>query len=354
MDRTGPASPRAFSRALVTGGAGFVGSHVCEALLRAGTAVVCVDDLSTGRASNVAHLGHDPRFALVEHDVTQGLGGVTGRERVDLVLHLASPASPLDYFRLPLETLDAGSLGTRHALRLAHEQGARFVLASTSEVYGDPALHPQREDYWGNVNPIGPRSVYDESKRFAEAQTAAWRRTTGLDAGIVRIFNTYGPRMRPDDGRMVPTFVAQALAGDPVTVAGDGSQTRSLCYVDDLVRGLVAFAAHGGAGPVNLGADEERTVLRVALDVVAATGSGSSVEFVGLPEDDPRRRRPDLGRAERELGWRPRTPWSEGLRETVAWFRDSRDHAPGGPAAQGQDDSPDAITSSSRISHPTG
>jgi len=348
MDRgPGPTRPRSFGRALVTGGAGFVGSHLCEALLAAGTEVVCVDDFSTGRPGNVAHLRDDPGFALVEHDVAAGLDGVTGARPVDLVLHLASPASPVDYLRLPLQTLDAGSLGTRHALGLAREHGARFVLASTSEVYGDPAVHPQPEDYWGNVNPVGPRSVYDESKRFAEAQTAAWRRATGLDAGIVRIFNTYGPRMRSDDGRMVPTFVEQALAGGPVTVAGDGSQTRSLCHVSDLVRGILAFAERGGAGPVNLGTDEERSVLRVAMDVVAAVGSGASVTFVDLPTDDPRRRRPDLGRAERELGWRPRTSWADGLRDTVAWFREAG-------ARQGQDASPEAITSSSRISHPAG
>ncbi|MFI2704704.1 NAD-dependent epimerase/dehydratase family protein [Cellulosimicrobium composti] len=307
-------------RAVVTGGAGFVGSHVCEALVAHGVEVVCVDDLSTGDLGNLAALRDEPRFTFVEADVSRGLDAV-GDEPVDLVLHLASPASPLDYLRLPLETLLVGSAGTRHALELAGRAGARFVLASTSEVYGDPEVHPQREDYWGHVNPVGPRSVYDESKRFAEATTAAYRRSRGVDAGIVRIFNTYGPRMRRHDGRMVPTFVRQALAGEPLTVAGDGSQTRSVCYVDDLVDGILAFAATDHPGPVNLGNPTELTVGQVAEDVLAATGSDAGVVHVDLPEDDPRRRRPDAALAERLLGWRARTPWPEGLARTVAWFR---------------------------------
>jgi dTDP-glucose 4,6-dehydratase len=248
------------------------------------------------------------------------------------VLHLASPASPLDYLRLPLETLLVGSAGTRHGLELAERAGARFVLASTSEVYGDPEVHPQREDYWGHVNPVGPRSVYDESKRFAEATTAAYRRSRGVDTGIVRIFNTYGPRMRGHDGRMVPTFVRQALAGEPLTVAGDGSQTRSVCYVDDLVDGILAFARTDHPGPMNLGDPTELTVERVARDVLAVTGSDAGVVRVDLPEDDPRRRRPDTALAERVLGWRARTPWSEGLARTVAWFREEAGRGAAVPA----------------------
>lgn len=308
-------------RAVVMGGAGFVGSHVCEALVAEGTEVVCVDDLSTGEVRNLDSLRDEPRFRFVEADVSAGID-VPDADRVDLVLHLASPASPVDYLRLPLETLLVGSAGTRHGLELAERAGARFVLASTSEVYGDPDEHPQREDYWGHVNPVGPRSVYDESKRFAEATTAAYRRARGVDAGIVRIFNTYGPRMRGHDGRMVPTFVRQALAGEPLTVAGDGSQTRSVCYVDDLVEGILAFARSGHPGPVNLGDPTELTVARVAEDVLAATGSDAGVVHVDLPEDDPRRRRPDTALAERVLDWRARTPWPEGLARTVAWFRE--------------------------------
>lgn len=323
-------SPRAVRRAVVTGGAGFVGSHVCEALVAAGAEVVCVDDLSTGDERNVAALRDDPRFTLVRADVSAGLD-VPEPDRVDLVLHLASPASPVDYLRLPVETLLVGSAGTRHALELAERAGARFVLASTSEVYGDPEVHPQREDYWGNVNPVGPRSVYDESKRFAEAITTAYRRSRGVDAGIVRIFNTYGPRMRGHDGRMVPTFVRQALAGEPLTVAGDGSQTRSVCYVDDLVEGLLAFAASGHGGPMNLGNATELTVEQIARDVLAATGSDGPLVRIPLPEDDPRRRRPDTTLAERELGWRARTSWTDGLARTVAWFRSRPQDRPDAP-----------------------
>lgn len=325
-----PTTPRPVRRAVVTGGAGFVGSHVCEALVAGGTEVVCVDDLSTGHERNVAALRDDPRFDLVVADVSAGLE-IPEPERVDLVLHLASPASPADYLRLPVETLLVGSAGTRNALELAERAGARFVLASTSEVYGDPEVHPQREDYWGNVNPVGPRSVYDESKRFGEALTTAYRRSRGVDAGIVRIFNTYGPRMRGHDGRMIPTFVRQALAGEPLTVAGDGSQTRSVCYVDDLVEGLLAFAASGHPGPMNLGNRTELTVERVAQDVLAATGCDAGIERVELPEDDPRRRRPDTTLAERELGWVARTSWPEGLARTVAWFRSGPQERPDAP-----------------------
>jgi dTDP-glucose 4,6-dehydratase len=240
---------------------------------------------------------------------------------VDLVLHFASPASPIDYLRLPLETLKVGSVGTWHALGMAKAHQARFVLASTSEVYGDPQVHPQPEDYWGHVNPVGPRGVYDEAKRYGEALTMAYRRAEGVDTAIVRLFNTYGPRMRPDDGRAIPTFIRQALADEPVTVAGDGSQTRSVCYIDDTVAGVLALADSDEAGPINIGNPDERSVLSIAEDVIAAAGSRSSVELVERPVDDPEVRRPDTTRARERLGWEPRVPWSEGLARTVEWFR---------------------------------
>ncbi|MGR6975120.1 UDP-glucuronic acid decarboxylase family protein [Streptomyces cynarae] len=314
-------------RAVVTGGAGFVGSHLCERLLAQGHDVVCVDDLSTGRAQNIAHLLDDARFRFLHQDVTEDLD-VPGR--VDAVYHLASPASPRDYLRLPVETLLVGSYGTRNALELARRHGAAFLLTSTSEVYGDPQVHPQPESYWGNVNPIGPRSVYDEAKRFGEALTMAYRRTHGVRTTIVRIFNTYGPRMRTDDGRAVPTFVTQALAGLPLTVTGDGSQTRSLCYVDDLVTGLTAALEAGVAGPLNLGNPEEVTMSQLALVIREVCGSPSAVTFVPRPQDDPRLRRPDVSAARRELGWAPRTSLADGLARTVAWFRDAS--APGAKA----------------------
>jgi dTDP-glucose 4,6-dehydratase len=292
-------------RVVVTGGAGFVGSHVCEALLRDGAQVVCVDSFRTGSRANVPD-----GAGVVVADVSRPLD-LLGP--VDLILHLACPASPADYLRMPVDTLRAGGFGTYHVLDLARRKGARVVVASTSEVYGDPEEHPQRESYWGHVNPVGPRSVYDEAKRFGEAMTVAFRAEHGVDAGIVRIFNTYGPRMRAHDGRMIPTFLRQALAGEPLTVHGDGLQTRSLCYVDDLVRGLLAMARGDHPGPINLGNPAEVTVLDVARKTIEVTGSTSVVRHVEPMTDDPRRRRPDIGLARRVLGWQPRVGLEEGL-----------------------------------------
>ena len=307
---------------LVAGGAGFVGSHLCAALIARGDQVVCVDNLSTGSRSNLEQLTDMPEFEFVEADITAGFS--TPRN-FDAVIHLASPASPRDYLRLPLQTLAAGSHGTEHLLRLANERGARFVLASTSEVYGDPAVHPQPEEYWGNVNPIGPRSVYDEAKRFAEALTAAWRREHGLNTGIVRIFNTYGPNMAASDGRVIPTFITQALAGKPLTIFGDGSQTRSFCYIDDLIYGLIAMIDSAVPGPVNLGNSEEHSIIDVAILVLEVTGSASSIGYRPLPADDPSRRLPDVALARRLFGWQPRTALADGLRVTTDWLR-SRTH----------------------------
>ncbi|MGY1943880.1 UDP-glucuronic acid decarboxylase family protein [Nocardia asiatica] len=304
-------------RALVTGGCGFVGSHLCEQLLDAGTAVVALDNFATSAPDNVARLLDRPGFELRRHDVTDPLPAMGG---FDVVFHLASAASPPDYLRLPIETLRAGSLGTDNALGLAERNGARFVLASTSEVYGDPAVHPQPEGYWGHVNPVGPRSVYDEAKRYAEALTMAYRRKRGVNAGIVRIFNTYGPGMRTDDGRMVPTFIAQALAGEPLTIAGTGEQTRSLCYVLDTVRGLLALASTDHPGPVNIGNPHEVSVRCLAEEIRAMTGSRSPVTYVESPVDDPQRRCPDISLARRRLGWWPMVTRAEGLHRTIDWF----------------------------------
>jgi dTDP-glucose 4,6-dehydratase len=305
-------------RVVVTGGAGFLGSHLCEALLRRGDSVVCVDNFSTGRPSNISRLRRNRLFTVIEADVSEALD-VPGE--VSAVAHLASPASPPDYHRLPLETLAVGSRGTENALRLAAAKHARFVLASTSEVYGDPAVHPQSEDYFGNVNSVGPRSVYDEAKRFSEALAAAYARSLSVDVGIVRIFNTFGPRMRADDGRVVSSFIAQALNGDPLTIYGDGSQTRSFCYVDDLVRGLVSMLDSQARGPINLGNPTERTMIELAEMVLGATGSTSAIEFHPLPVDDPTRRCPDIGLAVQHLGWTPAVSTDEGVRRTVAYFR---------------------------------
>ncbi|MFJ8077243.1 UDP-glucuronic acid decarboxylase family protein [Streptomyces sp. NPDC096176] len=313
---------RTWEHAVVTGGAGFVGSHLCTALLDAGAAVTCVDDLSTGRPENVSALRGRPGFTFTQASICEPL---TVDRPPDLVLHFASPASPADYLRLPLHTLETGSLGTRNALDLAHASGARFLLASTSEVYGDPQQHPQNERYWGNVNPVGPRSVYDEAKRFGEALTTAHADSHGTDTGIVRLFNTYGPRMRGYDGRAVPTFVRQALAGEPLTVTGDGRQTRSLCYVDDTVRGILAAAAHGLRGPVNIGNPTEVTMLELAGLVIELTGSASKIRYVERPTDDPAVRCPDITLARDKLEWEPGVTVEEGLRRTIAWFREQGD-----------------------------
>ncbi len=305
------------TRVVVTGGAGFLGSHLCDALIAAGAEVVCIDNFSTGADENVQHLFGNVRFRMVVHDVTSFVW-VPGT--VDAVVHLASPASPVDYLRLPIQTLKVGSLGTHNALGLAKAKQARFLMASTSEVYGDPQVHPQPESYWGNVNPIGPRGVYDEAKRFSEALAFAYHRSHGLDIRIARIFNTYGPRMRLHDGRAVPTFVKQALADEPLTLHGDGSQTRSLCYVNDLIDGLIRLLTHDEVGPVNLGSDYELTMKALAEEVIAAAGSRSSIEYHPRPVDDPEVRRPDTRLAERALGWRATTTPAEGIATTVQWF----------------------------------
>ncbi len=304
-------------RVLVTGGAGFLGSHLCESLLHRGDSVVCLDNHCTSEPANVLHLQGHPAFTFIRGDVSQSID-VPGR--IDAVAHLASPASPPDYVRQPLETLAAGSRGTEHALRLAHRYGGRFVLASTSEVYGDPLVHPQDEEYWGNVNPIGPRSMYDEAKRYAEALSTAYRSSQGVDVGIVRIFNTYGPRMRPHDGRVVSSFLSQALRGEPLVVYGEGSQTRSFCYVDDTVRGIVAMLHSDEPGPVNLGNPDERTIRELADLVVKVTGSASEVQYSPLPADDPVRRCPVIERARERLEWIPEVPLEEGLVRTADWY----------------------------------
>jgi dTDP-glucose 4,6-dehydratase len=302
--------------AVVTGGAGFLGSHLCDHLISKGFRVMCVDNLDTGSLQNVEHMRGE-EFLFINHDLTRHL---ELEEPVDFVYHLASPASPIDYARLPLQTLKVGSYGTHNALGLAKFKRARFLLASTSEVYGDPQVHPQPETYWGNVNPIGPRGVYDEAKRYAEALTMAYHRQQGVDTSIARIFNTYGPRMRPNDGRAVPTFVRQALEGKPLTVFGDGTQTRSFCYVDDLIRGLVALAESGEHLPVNIGNPNEFTLNELAETVVQLTGSKSEIVHEALPVDDPQVRQPDITRARQLLGWEPEVELDEGLRRMLPSF----------------------------------
>jgi dTDP-glucose 4,6-dehydratase len=308
-------------RVLIAGGAGFLGSHLADRFLAEGADVLALDNFVTGSRANLAHLADNPRFRLIEQDVIEP---VTVSEPLDGVLHLASPASPIDYLRLPIETLLVGSIGTLRLLDLAREHGARFLLASTSEVYGDPEEHPQPETYWGNVNPIGPRSVYDESKRFAEALTMAYHRTRGLDIRIARIFNTYGPRMRFEDGRVVSNFIRQALDGVPLTVYGDGRQTRSFCYVDDLIEGLVRLFRCDRSEPVNLGNEGEFTMLELAELVRRILASGAPVVREPLPLDDPKQRRPDLTVARSVLGWSPSVPLEEGLRRTIVDFRARR------------------------------
>lgn len=299
---------------VVTGGAGFLGSHLCERLLAEGHRVVCVDNLATGTLQNIAHL-RDARFEFCQHDIIEHLE-ITGP--VDYVFHLASPASPIDYLRLPLQTLKVGSYGTHNALGLAKKHRARFLLASTSEVYGDPKVHPQTEEYWGHVNPIGPRGVYDEAKRYAEALTMAYHRQQGVDTHIVRIFNTYGPRMRPHDGRAIPTFLRQALEDTPITVFGDGGQTRSFCYVSDLIEGFLRLIECEYHLPVNIGNPGEYTILQLAEAVIAATGSRSQIVYEALPQDDPMVRQPDISLAQRLLGWEPTIELMDGLRSTIA------------------------------------
>ena len=306
-------------RAVVTGGAGFLGSHLCERLLKDGWKVVCVDNLVTGTARNIAHLRDNKSFESLQHNVSEPLY-LDGP--VDAVLHFASPASPIDYADHPIATLKVGTLGTHNMLGLARAKGATFFLASTSEIYGDPQVHPQPETYWGNVNPVGPRAVYDEAKRASEAFTMAYHRTHGMNTRIVRIFNTYGSRMRTNDGRAVPNFLLQALQKQPLTVYGDGSQTRSLCYVDDLIEGIVRLLATDYAEPVNLGTDDEVTMLQLATRIRDLSGSSSEIVFKPLPEDDPKQRRPDLTRARKLLAWQPRTSLDAGLTKTIAYFRE--------------------------------
>jgi dTDP-glucose 4,6-dehydratase len=308
------------SRVLITGGAGFIGSHLCERFIAEGDDVICMDNFVTGSPDNIAHLFANKKFSFIPQDVTTY---IYVKGLVDAILHFASPASPVDYLELPIQTLKVGSLGTHKALGLAKEKGARFLLASTSEVYGDPLVHPQKEDYWGNVNPIGPRGVYDEAKRFAEAMTMAYHRAHGVQTRIVRIFNTYGPRMRLRDGRVVPNFVAQALRGEDLTVYGDGSQTRSFCFVNDLVEGLVRLLRSDHTGPVNIGNPRELTILEFARVIIQLTGSKSQIIFQPLPVDDPKQRQPDITLARRVLNnWEPRVSLEDGLRQTIAYFTD--------------------------------
>ena len=304
---------------LITGGAGFLGSHLVDLLLERGHRVIAIDNFVTGTVENIDHLAGNRNFKFIQQDVTEF---VFLHEPVDYVWHFASPASPIDYLELPIQTLKVGSLGTHKALGLAKEKGARFLLASTSEIYGDPLVHPQTEDYWGNVNPIGPRGCYDESKRFAEAMTMAYHREHGIQTRIVRIFNTYGPRMRLNDGRVVPAFVSQALKGRPLTVFGDGGQTRSFCYCSDLIEGIYRLMMSSHGEPVNIGNPQEMTMLEFAREIIRATDSRSKIVFKPLPQDDPRQRRPDITRARTWLKWEPKVPLPDGLERTIEYFRD--------------------------------
>ncbi len=306
--------------AVVTGGAGFLGSHLCDRLLKENFRVICLDNLITGNLDNIAHLFGNDDFSFIKHDVTNFIH-VPGK--VEYILHFASPASPIDYLQLPIQTLKVGSLGTHKALGLAKEKKARFLIASTSEVYGDPAIHPQKEDYWGNVNPIGPRGVYDEAKRFAEALTMAYNRYHGVDTRIVRIFNTYGPRMRLNDGRALPAFVGQALRGEELTVFGDGSQTRSFCYVSDLIDGIFKLLMSSETDPVNIGNPDEITIKEFAEEVIKLTGTKSKIVYKDLPVDDPKVRQPDITRAIEILNWKPEVNRSAGLKLTIDYFKDS-------------------------------
>jgi len=305
-------------RALITGGAGFLGSHLCELFLARGHEVVCMDNFITGNPANIAHLFGRDGFRFIKQDVTNYIH-IDGP--LDYVLHFASPASPIDYLEKPIQTLKVGSLGTHKTLGVAKDKNARYLIASTSEVYGDPLVHPQKEDYWGNVNPVGPRGVYDEAKRFAEAMTMAYHRFHGVQTRIVRIFNTYGERMRVNDGRVVPAFISQALRNEPLTVFGDGNQTRSFCYVSDLIEGIYRLLMSDEAQPTNIGNPAEMTVLQFAEVIKKLTGSNAPIEFRPLPEDDPKIRKPDITKAKQLLGWEPRVPLEEGLQRTIAYFR---------------------------------
>jgi len=305
-------------RVLITGGAGFIGSHLCDRLIKEGFKIICVDNLITGKVNNIKHLYRDKNFKFLNHNVTKY---IDIKSRVNYVLHFASPASPEDYLKFPIQTLKVGSLGTHNALGLAKEKKAKFMLASTSEVYGDPLVHPQPESYWGNVNPVGVRGCYDESKRFAEAITMAYRRIHGIDTKIIRIFNTHGPRMRMNDGRVVPNFIYQALNNKPLTVYGKGNQSRSFCYIDDLIEGIFRLMNSKVNEPINLGNPNEFTILELARLVLKLTNSKSKIIFKALPEDDPKQRQPDITKAKKMLHWQPRVELEEGLKKTIEWFR---------------------------------
>jgi dTDP-glucose 4,6-dehydratase len=306
-------------RVLVTGGAGFIGSHLCDRFLQEGHEVICLDNLITGSTGNIARLAGHPKFSFIKHDVTNY---IFAEGKIDAILHFASPASPVDYLQYPIQTLKVGSLGTHKALGLAKEKKAKFLLASTSEVYGNPLIHPQKEDYWGNVNPIGPRGVYDEAKRFAEAMTMAYHRYHGVDTRIARIFNTYGPRMRLNDGRVVPNFIHQALRGEDLTIYGDGSQTRSFCYIEDLVEGMVRLLFSREIEPVNLGNPDEYSIQDFAKVILQVTGSRSRIVYQTLPTDDPRVRKPDISRARAALGWNPKVDLKDGIGKTILYFQE--------------------------------